>query len=88
MIADGVFRTPGEFAGYLGKEHDPLFITKNPNDPGFSVDELTFPLEVPLARVSNRLALRWACRPIRRGSPSRSPRWPRPGHISARCSRS
>ena len=33
MIADGVFRTPGEFAGYLGKEHDPLFITKDPNAP-------------------------------------------------------
>ena len=35
MIADGVFRTPGQFAGYLGKEHDPLFITKDPNDPEF-----------------------------------------------------
>jgi len=58
MIADGVFRTPGEFAGYLGKEHDPLFITSDPNDPRFSVDELTLPIEVPLSRVSNRQALR------------------------------
>jgi hypothetical protein len=58
MIADGVFRTPGQFAGYLGKEHDPLFITKDPNDPRFSVEELTLPIEVPLARVSERLALR------------------------------
>lgn len=58
MIADGVFRTPGEFAGYLGKEHDPLFITRNPNDPNFSVEELTLPIEVPLERVSNRQALR------------------------------
>jgi len=58
MIADGVFRTPGQFAGYLGKEHDPLFITKDPNDRRFSVEELTLPIEVPLARVSNRLALR------------------------------
>src|SRR4029077_16282530 len=58
MIADGVFRTPGEFAGYLGKDHDPLFITKDPNDPRFSVEELTLPIEVPLARVSDRLALR------------------------------
>ncbi len=58
MIADGVFRTPGEFAGYLGKEHDPLFITRDPNDPGFSVEELTLPIEVPLSRVSNRQALR------------------------------
>jgi hypothetical protein len=58
MIADGVFRTPGQFAGYLGKEHDPLFITKNPNDPNFSVDALTLPIEVPLERVSDRLVLR------------------------------
>ena len=58
MIADGVFRTPGQFAGYLGKEHDPLFITKNPNDPRFSVDALTLPIEVPMGRVSDRLALR------------------------------
>ena len=58
MIADGVFRTPGEFAGYLGKEHDPLFITKDPNSPSFSVEELTLPIEVPLERVSSRQALR------------------------------
>ena len=58
MIADGVFRTPGQFAGYLGKEHDPLFITKDPNDPGFSVDALTLPIEVPMRRVTDRLALR------------------------------
>ena len=58
MIADGVFRTPGQFAGYLGKEHDPLFITKDPNAPSFSVEELTLPMEVPMDRVSNRQALR------------------------------
>jgi hypothetical protein len=58
MIADGVFRTPGEFAGYLGKEHDPLFVTKDPNSPNFSVEELTLPIEVPFERVSSRRALR------------------------------
>jgi hypothetical protein len=58
MIGDGVFRAPGQFAGYLGKEHDPLFITKDPNDPSFSVDALTLPIEVPMRRVADRLALR------------------------------
>jgi hypothetical protein len=58
MIADGVFRTPGQFAGYLGKEHDPLFLTKNPADPSFSVDALTLPIEVSARRVTDRLALR------------------------------
>jgi hypothetical protein len=58
MIADGVFRTPGQFAGYLGKEHDPLFITKDPSAGNFSVEDLTLPIEVPLERVTSRRALR------------------------------
>ena len=58
MIGDGVFRAPGQFAGYLGKENDPLFLTKSPNDPSFSVDALTMPIEVPMRRVTDRLALR------------------------------
>jgi hypothetical protein len=57
MIADGPFRTPGEFAGFLGKQHDPLFITKNPNAPDFRVDELQLPFDVPLARVADRRAI-------------------------------
>jgi hypothetical protein len=53
MIADGPFRTPGEFGGFLGKQHDPLFITKNPNASTFQVDELSLPMEVPLARAGD-----------------------------------
>jgi hypothetical protein len=37
MIADGPFRTPGEFGGCLGKKHDPLFITSDPNSKGFDL---------------------------------------------------
>ncbi|MFO0910282.1 MAG: DUF1501 domain-containing protein [Isosphaeraceae bacterium] len=57
MIADGPFRTPGEFAGFLGKRHDPLFITRDPNAAGFRVEELSLPVEVPLERVNDRRAL-------------------------------
>jgi hypothetical protein len=57
MIADGPFRTPGEFAGFLGKQHDPLFITRNPNGSRFQVEELRLPLEVPLDRAGDRSAL-------------------------------
>jgi hypothetical protein len=57
MIADGPFRTPGEFGGFLGKQHDPLFITKNPNDPAFRFEELQLPLEVPLDRAGDRRTL-------------------------------
>lgn len=54
MIADGPFRTPGEFAGFLGKLHDPLFITQNPADPKFSVDQLTLPDGVSHERLRSR----------------------------------
>jgi len=57
MIADGPFRTPGEFAGFLGKRHDPLFVTKDPSRPDFRVDELSLPLEVPLDRAGDRRSL-------------------------------
>jgi hypothetical protein len=57
MIADGPFRTPGEFGGFLGKQHDPLFITRDPNRPGFKVEELALPLEVPLDRAGDRRAM-------------------------------
>jgi hypothetical protein len=57
MIADGPFRTPGEFAGLLGKMHDPLFITQDPNSPNFDIEELTLPAELTFERVDNRKAL-------------------------------
>jgi hypothetical protein len=54
MIADGPFRTPGEFAGFLGKMHDPLWVLHNPNSPGFSVDELSLPGGVDGRRIEQR----------------------------------
>src|SRR5262249_57260014 len=54
MIADGPFRTPGEFAGFLGKTYDPLFVTGDPNSPGFDVRELALPAEVSVERAAGR----------------------------------
>ena len=54
MIADGPFRTPGEFAGFLGKIHDPLFITQNPDDPKFTVEQLALPDGVSVERLRDR----------------------------------
>jgi hypothetical protein len=54
MIADGPFRTPGEFAGFLGKMHDPLWVLHDPNAPGFNVNELTLPPGVDHLRVADR----------------------------------
>ena len=57
MIADGPFRTPGEFAGLLGKAHDPLWILKDPNAADFRVTELAAPAGVDVARINDRKAL-------------------------------
>jgi len=54
MIADGPFRTPGEFAGLLGKAHDPLWLLKDPNAADFRVTELAAPSGVDVDRIADR----------------------------------
>ena len=58
MIADGPFRTPGEFAGFLGKRYDPLWALGDPNRKDFRVTELTLPDGVDVKRVADRDAIR------------------------------
>jgi hypothetical protein len=57
MIADGPFRTPGEFAGFLGKVHDPLWVLKDPNAKDFRVTEVALPEGVDVRRLSDRRAI-------------------------------
>ncbi len=57
MIADGPFRTPGEFAGLLGKMYDPLWVLGNPNSPSFDATDFTLPAEVNVERVEDRRAI-------------------------------
>jgi hypothetical protein len=57
MIADGPFRTPGEFAGFLGKADDPLWMLGDPSAPDFNVEELTLPAEVDVRRVDDRRSI-------------------------------
>jgi Protein of unknown function (DUF1501) len=54
MIADGPFRTPGEFAGFLGKAYDPLWILSDPNAKDFSVPEVSLPKGVDIERIEDR----------------------------------
>lgn len=54
MIADGPFRTPGEFAGFLGKAHDPLFVLGDPNSAAFSASNLQLPSDVDAGRATHR----------------------------------
>jgi hypothetical protein len=57
MIADGPFRTPGEFAGLLGKGYDPLWVLKDPNAANFEVAELAPPAGVDVGRLADRKSI-------------------------------
>jgi hypothetical protein len=57
MIADGPFRTPGEFAGFLGKIYDPLWVLSDPNARNFNVEQLTLPAELDIERVHERRSI-------------------------------
>jgi hypothetical protein len=57
MIADGPFRTPGEFAGFLGKIYDPLWVLADPNATDFNVEQLTLPGELDVERVHERSSI-------------------------------
>lgn len=48
---------PGQTAGFLGAAHNAFQVTRDPNDPGFRVDELELPGELPLARLEDRRSL-------------------------------
>ena len=50
--------TPGQFAGFLGRQHDPLAIVKDPSTADFDVAELSLPADVSAARLSDRDGLR------------------------------
>lgn len=56
VIGDGTI-TPGQHASFLGKLHDPLLITKDPNSKDFALPELSLPANVSYERLENRREL-------------------------------
>jgi len=56
VIRDGSV-TPGQHASFLGKAHDPLLITRDPNSPDFNLPELSLPANLPYARLEQRREL-------------------------------
>jgi len=53
VLRDGSI-TPGQHASFLGKVHNPLLITENPNGPDFRLPELSLPANLSLRRLENR----------------------------------
>jgi hypothetical protein len=49
--------TPGQFAGFLGRQYDPLAVVKDPSGPDFDVTDLTPNPDVSPARLEDRKAL-------------------------------
>jgi Protein of unknown function (DUF1501) len=52
-IRDGSI-TPGQHASFLGKRHDPLFFTEDPNSPNFRLPELSLPTGLSYERLQRR----------------------------------
>ena len=56
VIADGSV-TPGQHASFLGKSHNPLFVSDDPNKADFRLPELSLPEGVNVARLERRTEL-------------------------------
>ena len=56
VISDGSI-TPGQHATFLGKVHDPFLFTRDPNEPGFALPELTLPSNLSYERMTARREL-------------------------------
>jgi hypothetical protein len=53
VIRDGSV-TPGQHASFLGKAHDPLLVTKDPNAADFQLPELSLPADLDHERMGRR----------------------------------
>lgn len=56
VIRDGS-TTPGQHASFLGKMHDPLLVTTDPNTPHFRLPELSLPANLTPERLAHRREL-------------------------------
>src|SRR5262249_11898134 len=72
LIGDTGVAMPGQGAGVLGARYEPLKVTGDPNQAGFSVDELALPGDVNPSRFAARRALLKTVEsafPLMQGSP-------------------
>jgi hypothetical protein len=57
---------PGFFGGWLGRNHDPLFVLRDPNHPDFSMPELGLGADMDAARLLRRRHLSGSLAPVAR----------------------
>jgi len=55
-VSDGSF-TPGQRGSFLGKQHDPFFVLRDPSSPSFALPELSLPADISYERLSARREL-------------------------------
>jgi len=56
IIADGT-PVPGQFASFLGKQHDPLYVPADPNDANFNLPQFSLPDGLTIDRLQHRRGL-------------------------------
>src|SRR5437773_1161464 len=56
VIGDGTI-TPGQGASFLGKRHDPLWVTRDPNKPDFNLPEFNLPANLSYERLIHRRSI-------------------------------
>ncbi len=52
-----VVKLPGQTAGFLGPDYEPLQVTKDPNQPNFEVSEIALPAGMSLTELEHRESL-------------------------------
>jgi hypothetical protein len=53
VLRDGSI-SPGQYASFLGKSHDPFFVPEDPSSPNFRLPALSLPSSLPLSRLEKR----------------------------------
>lgn len=56
-LIEGSLTWPGQHAGFLGANHDPLLVPRDPNTPNFRMDAFSLPDDGDLARLEQRRRL-------------------------------
>ncbi|HEY1190899.1 MAG TPA: DUF1501 domain-containing protein [Gemmata sp.] len=69
-LIEGPLTWPGQHAGFLGPNNDPMLVTQDPNAPNFKMDAFALPAGTDPARVEQRRGLLDRLEPAGTGDPT------------------